>query len=75
MVSSPSQPVLSEIMINTMSAVVEKEKPGSVKLIRARRNSMYFVLLIKKRKAFSRGLAQYGFCTIKPLKKVGSLMM
>ncbi len=35
--SSPSQPALSEVMINAMSAVVEKEKPSDGKLIRARR--------------------------------------
>ncbi len=37
MVSSPSQPALSDVMINATSAVVEKEKSSDGELIRASR--------------------------------------
>ncbi len=71
-VSSPSQPALSEVMINAMSAVVGKDKPGNGKLIRVRRIRIF--LIPNQKKTFSCGLAQYIFCTIKLLKKVGNLM-
>ncbi len=66
MVSSPSQPALSEVMINATSAVVDKEKPSDGKLIRARRIRIFPTP--DQKKNFSSGLVQDGFCTIKQLK-------
>ncbi len=71
MVSSPSQPELSEVMINTTSAVVEKEKPSDGKLIPRARGIRIFPTPDQK-ETFSCSLAQYIFCTIKLLKKVGN---